>query len=83
MKKRFAAFAGMVRRFVKLMSKLAEHHSWFRQHSRTFVGVGHGKIVSGPWALCFGRKYTMVTFAYWPVAWIKFMWFSRHEILSA
>lgn len=63
--------------------KLKENHLWFCKHSRAFVGIGYGRILSlRPWVVRYGPKYKIKDLLYWPIAWGKFMYFSvmKHNL---
>jgi len=66
MKKRLAAFAGTVRRFVRLA---LDSHRFFVKESPAFVG----RIENGRWAMPWQARL------FWPVAWMRFMCLMVHE----
>ena len=60
MKSRFAAFAGTVRRIVRLAR---DSHRFFVKESPAFVG----RVEDGQWAMPWQARL------FWPVAWMRFI----------
>jgi len=64
------------------LSKMYNSHCFFVKKSRSFVGKsnGYGKLFSWkPWQEVYGPKYkySFKDICYWPIAYIKFMWYCR------
>lgn len=64
--------------------KFKELHLWFCKESRRFVCIKSGRLFM-PFNLFTEYvnylKYSKRQFCYLPVAWFKFMWYSRKEFL--
>ena len=58
-------------------------HDFFCLRSRSYIGTGYGKIsFMPPGHVKYANKYKLRDVLYWPIAWCKFMWYSRHDILD-
>ena len=76
--------AGRLDVLVMRFRKFKELHSWFCRKSRSYIGVGYGEVsFTLPHVRMYSSKYRLRDALYWPIAWCKFMWYSRHDIYSA
>jgi len=62
------------------IKKFIEYHRWFCKESRSFVCNQYGEILRPfSYGRKFGLKYNIKQFVYWPIAWVKFMWYSWND----
>lgn len=69
------------------MKRFLELHRFFVKESKSFVGVWDTKYYTKwyePFTVYFGR-YRIKSLRkklYWPIAYIKFMWYSRKDFIN-
>jgi len=66
-------------RLIKKISKLVELSKWFNRKSQHYV-LGNWACYT-PWSFNF-KKMVNYRIRY-PIAWVKFMWYSRKDIINA
>lgn len=64
------------------MKTLREHSKWFLNNSRNYAATGgYGKtFISKPFTDCYDNRFTFTETLYLPIAYIKFIWYSRFDI---
>jgi len=62
------------------MKDFIKKHKFFVRASRAYVATGpYGLYKRTLFSEYYGETYTLGQALYWPIAYIKFMWFSRND----